>query len=151
MRYSTYSAIDPRWVDHHFEWVRGPEGNDQLAARSSFATLPYVGEFTPNKPGQYQTYTIRPGREPLRAAVLGILLAEPGAERIEDELNGYHQRVRIEGRILSITVVDSEPYVYVSMESGKEEPAFMTRIASHLDAAFATGKYDAAFETRKKP
>jgi hypothetical protein len=150
MRYSTHAAIDPAWVDHHFEWVRGPEGHDQLKERPSFTTLPYVGEFTAAKAGQYQTYTIRPGREPLRAAIVSILLAEPGAERIDDELNGYHQRVRIDGRILSITVVDSEPYVYVSMESGKEEPAFMTRIAQRLDAAFATGKYDNAFETLRK-
>jgi len=150
MRYSKYSAIDPAWVDHHFEWVDGPEGHDRLATRPSFTLLPYVGEFTPNKPGQHQTYTIRPGREPLRAAILAVLLAEPGAERIEDELNGYHQRVQIDGRILSLTVVDSEPYVYVSMESGKQEPEFMAKIASRLDAAFATGKYDEAFETRRK-
>jgi hypothetical protein len=84
------------------------------------------------------------------AAILAVLLAEPGAERIEDELNGYHQRVQIDGRILSLTVVDSEPYVYVSMESGKQEPEFMAKIASRLDAAFATGKYDEAFETRRK-
>ena len=150
MRYSTYSAIDPAWVDHHFEWVRGGNGADTLAQRSSFAMLPHVGEFTPNKPGQYQSYTIRPGREALRAAVVNILLAEPGAERLPDELNGYHQRVRIDGRVLSVTIVDSEPYVYVAMESGKEEPAFMTRIASRLDAAFATGKHDEAFETHRK-
>jgi len=153
MRYSTHAAIDPEWVDHHFEWVRGPEsnnGHDRLKERPSFTTLPYAGEFTAAKPGRYQTYTIRPGREPLRAAIVGILLGEPGAERLEDELNGYHQRVRIDGRVLSITVVDSEPYVYVSMESGKEDPVFMTRIAMRLDAAFATGKYDNAFEARGK-
>jgi hypothetical protein len=150
MRYSTHAAIDPAWVDHHFHWVPGREGHDQLEERPTFTTLPYIGEFTVAKPGQYQTYTIRPGREPLRAAIVSILLAEPRAERIDDELNGYHQRVRIDGRVLSITVVDSEPYVYVSMERGKQEPEFMTRIARRLDAAFATGKYDNAFETRGK-
>jgi hypothetical protein len=147
MRYSTYSAIDPAWVDHHFEWVRGSDGADILARRASFSMMPHAGEFTPNKPGQYQSYTIRPGREALRAAVMTILLAEPGAERLPDELNGYHHRVRIEGRLLSVTIVDSEPYVYVAMESGKEEPAFMTRLAARLDSAFASGKYDDAFET----
>jgi hypothetical protein len=150
MRYSTYSTIDPAWVDHHFEWVRGSAGADTLAQRSSFTALPHIGEFTPNKPGQYQSYTIRPGREALRTAVMTILLAEPGAEQLADELNGYHQRVRIDGRLLSVTIVDSEPYVYVAMESGKEEPAFMARISSRLDAAFATGKYDEAFETKQK-
>jgi hypothetical protein len=49
-----------------------------------------------------------------------------------------------------VTVVDSAPYVYVSMESGKEEPEFMTRIAQRLDAAFASGKYDNAFETPQR-
>lgn len=150
MRYSTYAAIDPAWVDHHFEWIRAGDGAETLAPRARFAVLPHTGEFTPNKPGQYQSYTIRPGREALRTAVMNILLAEPGAERLPDELNGYHQRLRIDGRLLSVTIVDSEPYVYVAMESGKEEPDFMARIAARLDAAFATGKYDDAFETIRK-
>jgi hypothetical protein len=146
MRFSTYEHLDPAWVDHHFEWVRNGDGVDVLTERAQFAPLPHKGEFTPGKPGQYQTYTIRPGKEPLRAAIVSILMSEPGAERLADELNGYHQRVRIDGRILSVTVVDSAPYVYVSMESGKEEPEFMTRIAQRLDGAWATGKYDGVFE-----
>jgi hypothetical protein len=144
MRYSTYEAIDPAWVDHHFEWVRN-NGLDTLQERSTFSLLPYKGEYAAAKPGQYQTYTIRPGKEPLRAAIVGILMEEPGAERLPDELSGYHQRVRIDGRILSVTIVDSASYVYVSMESGKEEPEFMTRIARLLDNALATGTYDSAF------
>ena len=54
------------------------------------------------------------------------------------------------GAVTSAGTGPAEPYVYVAMESGKEEPEFMTLIASRLDAAFATGKYDDAFETKGK-
>ena len=149
MRYGTYETIDPAWVDHHFEWVRN-NGVDTLQERSTFSPLPFKGEYTPKRRGQYQTYTIRPGKEPLRAAIVGILMEESGAERLPDEIGGYHQRVRIDGRILSVTVVDSASYVYVSMESGKEEPEFMSRIARLLDNAFATGQYDGSFATDER-
>jgi hypothetical protein len=147
--YADASALDdrhPKAPSSGFDAATAP-----TRWRSARLTmLPHAGEFTPAKPGQYHSDTIRPGREALRTAVVNILLGETGAERLPDELNGYHQRVRIDGRLLSITIVDSEPDVYVAMESGKEEPELMTRIASRLDAAFATGKYDAAFEIKGK-
>jgi hypothetical protein len=149
MRYGNYETIDPAWVAHHFEWTRPDDRTDVLAERRDFIPLPYKGEFTAAKAGEYQSYTMRPGKERLRSAIVEILMAEPGAERLADELNGYYKRVRIDDRVLNVTLVESVSYVNVSMETGKEEPDFMTRIARRLDAAFATGKYDDAFDTPK--
>ena len=69
MRYNTASALDPTWVRHHFLWTRGPDGADLLAERPAFAPLPYHGDLTLNKPGESQAYALRPGGEPLRAAL----------------------------------------------------------------------------------
>ena len=40
MRFNEYHKLDPAWVAHHFEWRRGPDGADVLAAREAFGPLP---------------------------------------------------------------------------------------------------------------
>jgi hypothetical protein len=111
--------------------------------------LPYRGELTLAKPGDYQSYTLQPGGAPLRQVVVDLLASELGGERLPDELDGYQQRVRLEARVLEVVIIDSQSYVSVSMESGKGEPEFMKSIGARLDAAIATGKYDAAFGVSK--
>ena len=60
-RFNTASALDPRWVQHHFQWTRGTKGGDVLSERPDFVVLPYRGDLEPGKPGEYQGYTLRPG------------------------------------------------------------------------------------------
>ena len=61
MRYNTLEDLDPAWVAHHFEWQRGSDGQDVLRERAAFVPLPYHGNLDPGKPGEYQSYTLRPG------------------------------------------------------------------------------------------
>jgi hypothetical protein len=145
MRYNTFASLDPAWVAHHFTWRRGDDGVDTLVERASFTPLPHRGELTQGKPGAYQSYTLRPGSELLRAAIIGLLVGELGGERLSDELNGYQQRVKIDGEILNVTVGESPSYVAVSTYKG--DPSVMSRLAARLDAALATGKYDALFRS----
>jgi hypothetical protein len=145
MRISTFKTLDPAWVRHHFEWKRGPDGTDILAERAVFTPMPYRGEVTLGSPGDFQSYTLRPGSEALREAIVEVLTKELGGERLPDELGGYQQRVRIDGRVLNVTVADSPSYVAVTMDPKKGDPELMKRVAAGLDAALATQRYDALF------
>ena len=149
MRYSTFESLDPAWVAHHFEWQRGTDGDDVLQERATFEPLPHRGALELAKPGEYQSYTLRPGREALRDALLKVLVEKLGAERLPDEPGGYLQHVRLEGHELQVQMIDMSHYIALSMDAG--DPAFMTRIAQQLDAEFATGKYDGAFVVPREP
>jgi hypothetical protein len=152
MRYNSSHRLDPEWVDHHFEWVKGTADGtadshvDRLRERPSFVPLPYSGELTLGKSGDYQSYTLQPGGERLRAAVMEALVSNLGGERLADESNGFRQRVRLDGRILDVAVIDTGAYVAVSMDAGAGDPDFMRVVGGKLDEVFATGRYDSAFE-----
>jgi hypothetical protein len=153
MRYNSSRRLDPEWVLHHFEWVRGTrEGMagtvDVLTERPAFVPLPYSGELALGKAGDYQSYTLQPGGERLRAAVLEAL-AGLGAERLPDESSGFKRRVRLEGRVLDVAVIETGAYVAVSMDAGQGDPGFMREVGRKLDEIFATGKYDSAFENSR--
>lgn len=144
MRYNTFDDLDPAWLAHHFEWRRG-DGHDVLAERPSFVPLSYHGDLTLGRPGDYSAYTLRPGGAELRKLVVELLVTELGGERLPDELNGYQQRVRLDGRTLEIVVIEASSYVSVSTEYGKSDPEFLRGVAARLDKLLATGKYDNAF------
>jgi hypothetical protein len=149
MRYNTLEKLDPAWVDHHFEWQRDSDGQDVLRERAAFVPLPYHGDLDPGKPGEYQSYTLRPGAEPLREAMLKVLVEKLGAQRMPDTLDGAMRHVVIEGHELQLQVVETAGYVTVA--TYKSDPEFMSRLARQLDAEFATGKYDAAFAVPPEP
>jgi hypothetical protein len=146
MRFFSDQALGPDWVRHHFEWTKSPSGHDILTERASFDVLPYQGEFQDESyaPG----YNVGPGKEPLRDAVASILVTELGAEPMPDGNYGFDKRVRLDGKVISITLIESGPYVYVAYEGSGGDVAFMRSVAARLDAAFATRKWDAAFGAR---
>ncbi len=87
------------------------------------------------------SYTVRPGGEKLRSAIVGLLLSEMKGERLPDRLDGYEQRVQVDGKLLLITIIETSNYVSVSMDYGQSDAEFMKRVAATLDAAIATRKY----------
>jgi hypothetical protein len=145
MRYPTESALDPAWLQHHFEWTRGADGVDVLRERAAFTPLPYRGDLSLAKPGSIQSYTLRFGGEPLRDAIVDLLVKEQGGERLPGEPGSYRQRVKVAARIVNASVIGSPEYVYVTMEGDDGDPDAMTSLATTLDAALATGRYDALF------
>jgi len=151
MRFNEYDKLDPAWIDHHFEWTRTADGVDQLRERSGFAPLPYRGDLTLGKPGEFMSYTVRPGGEKLRTAITSLLVSELNGERLPDRLDGYEQRVRVDGRLLLVTIVQTSNYVSVTMDYGQSDAGMMKRVAAALDAALASGSYDAAFEVPTPP
>jgi len=150
MRYNSSRRLDPDWVLHHFEWVNGNREDmtgtvDVLTERPAFVPLPYSGELALGKAGDYQSYTLQPGGERLRGAVLEAL-AGLGAERLPEESSSFKRRVRLDGRLLDVAVIETGAYVAVSMDAGQGDPGFMREVGKKLDEIFATGKYDSAFE-----
>jgi hypothetical protein len=145
MRYSTDASLDPDWVRHHFEWQRDREGGDVLAERVEFVPLPYRGDLTLGKAGAYHSYALRPGGEPLRKAIVNVLVSDLGAELVPDDSGGYRQSVRVKGKQVDVSVIGSPSYVYVSMSGNDSDPQLMAEIAASLDKALASGRYDALF------
>jgi hypothetical protein len=143
MRYPAEDALTPDWVAHHFEWIAEDGGELHLREREDFVPLPYRGTLTLGDPGAYQSYSVQPGSEALRAALVAALVEGMQAERLPDELDGYQQRVRVLSEVLSITVGESPSYVSVSTFSGT--PEMMKAVAFALDAALATGRFDELF------
>jgi hypothetical protein len=55
--------------------------------------------------------------------------------------------VKVDGKIVNVSVIGSPEYVYVTMEGGDGDPDAMSSIASTLDQTLATGRYDTLFVT----
>ena len=145
MRYNTASSLDPDWVAHHFEWQRRPDGIDVLVERSNFVPLPYRGDLALGKPGEYQSYTLQPGGEALRGAVVDILVRDLGGERLPEDSSDFRRRVRVRGKTVSVAVLGSPSYVHVTFDGTDSDPQVMSAIAEKVDAALASGKYDPLF------
>jgi hypothetical protein len=144
MRFNSRSSFTPDWVAHHFAWQRGPDGSDVLAERAAFVPLPHKGDLTLGKAGEYQAYTLRPGSPALRDAVIEILSRDLSGELLPEELAGW-RRIRVQGKVLTASVIDSANYVNLSMDTDGSDPKIMSTVGAALDAALATGRYDALF------
>jgi hypothetical protein len=142
MRYIGFETLDPEWVAHHFAWHRGPDGVDVLQERPNFVPLPYRGQLTLRRPGEAQGYVLLPAGEPLRNEVVRILVEELHGQRLSDTREG-RQRIRLDGRVVNVSL--GSTLVAVTMDFGEADPELMRKVAVHLDAAMATGKYDALF------
>lgn len=151
MRFTDYHRLDPEWVAHHFEWRRGAGGALQLAERSQFTPIPYVGIREIDAKGVMSSYYLKPGGTELRNAIVDAMVQELGAERLPDELNGYHRVVRLDGRLLKAANVDGGGFVSIGMDFGTVDSDFMKQLADRLDRLVATGKFDALFHVDPKP
>lgn len=151
MRYNEYTALDPGWVAHHFAWERGDGGGTRLAPRATFTPLPYRGDREIDANGSMSSYYLKPGGTALRNAIVEAMVHELGAERLPDELDGYHQVVRYEGRVVKSAVVGSAGFVSIGMDFGTVDSALMQRLADRLDALLATGRFDTLFRADTPP
>ena len=116
-----------------------------LVERSNFVPLPYRGDPALGKPGAYQSYTLQPGGEALRGAVVDILVGDLGGERLPEDPSDFRRRVRVRGKTVSVAVLGSASYVHVTFDSSDSDPQVMSAIAATVDTALASGKYDPLF------
>jgi hypothetical protein len=143
MRFADEKEIGPAWIAHHFAWQSGADG-ERLQERTGFVPLPHHGWLELAKKGEFQSYTLRPGSAPLRAAVVR-LLTEAGGQLLNGDPTAYEQKVRIDGHEIGVGLGESPSYVMVTMSGEHSEPALMADIARRLDAGLATGSYDQLF------
>lgn len=144
MRYLDEHDIDPAWVAHHFSWVR--EGDiDRLRPREHFAPIPHRGARVKDAGGALIIYILRPGGRALRQAIVDTMVAELGAERLADELDGYHYVLRLDDKLVKVATGGTGGGVSFALDYGARDPAVLEKVARHLDAAIAGGAYDALF------
>ena len=140
MRYPTLESIDPAWLTHHFEWLKGRDGIDSLVERKDFVPLPYhtrnVG---------VSGYWLEPAREPLREAVIEFLVNEFKGERVPVGQYTYYYPVKIGGEIINVAYGDTGHYVSLSVPDSVKDTKLLDAIAKRLDAELATGKFDSMF------
>lgn len=143
MRFNGFETLDPAWVTHHFTWRRGSDGVDVLEERPDFVPLPYRGEVSLSYLGEPHGYLLLPAGEPLRKEVVRMLVEELHGERLPDARDGSEQRIRLDGKVLGVRV--GSPLVIVALDFGERDPELIRKVAAHIDAALASGKYDALF------
>ena len=116
-----------------------------LTERTSLVPLPYRGELQLGKPGEYQSYLLEPAGHALRDAIVELLVTDLHGERLPDDAGHVQLRVRVRGKTFSVMSLESPNYVSVSMDSAESDPTDMTSVGARIDAALATGRYDALF------
>jgi hypothetical protein len=148
MRYATFESLDPAWLDHHFEWRRGPDGVDRLVERSHFIPLPWHGVISVESDSS-SVYRLDKGTEALRGALLDFLVSEFKAERVPADSGSYEMPVKIAGHTVNVAFSSDGGYVAVSMARGDSgASALVATIGQQFVAALATGKYDTLFKPR---
>jgi hypothetical protein len=150
MHFLTSTQVDPAWVDHHFVWTRDGQGVDILSERPVFTPLPYRGEasFTSGGPRGLMTYYLWEAGEEMGKAVVDLLVAEMKAEPLPADRGPGLVRLRIGGKevwVFSDSTPPGTPAVSVRVEGSEADNGLVAAIGARIDAALATGKYDAMF------
>ena len=140
MRYAILDDIDPAWLMHHFEWRKGADGVDSLVERPGFVPIPYHGRWATTT-----SYWFEPAREPLRDAIMDLIVSEFKGERLPVESYAYEHPIRIDGDTVNVAYGGSGNYVSVSLPRGETDRTRLETIVVRIDAVLATGKYDSLF------
>jgi hypothetical protein len=143
MRFANLETFDPAWLLHHFAWQRGGNGVDSLVERKGFVPIPYHGEMSISD--TYRAYRLEPATEGLRTALIDFLVTDMKAERVPVDSGAYVHPVKIDGRTVEVAYGSGPSYLSISMESGVTDLTLLEAIGRRIDAALATGKYDALF------
>ena len=120
MRWADFSDLTPTWTLHHFEWKRGDDGTDVLAARKDFVPIPYHGDLLLD--GSGTVYRIKKGGPDIRLALIEYQEKEFGAKRETVEADAYDYPVIVNGQKLMLaTTGDNEP-VHLSLQTVRRRP-----------------------------
>jgi len=140
MRYASPDALDPAWLMHHFAWEKGSNGVDSLVERKGFVPIPYHTRYVSGS-----GYWLELGREPLRDAIIELLVTEFKGERVAVESYAYEYPVKIGSETVNVAYNDTGHYVSISLPNGATDTALLDTVARRVDAVLATGKYDGMF------
>ena len=144
MRFVGFETIDPDWLAHHFRWRRASDGVDVLEERPDYQPLKYRTYLTLRKRGDHQQYWLFPGGEPLRREAARILVDRFQGTQLSDDTRSNAIRIRLNGKTVQVSA-NVPGLVSVWMRTGEGDPEVIKQAGAHLDAAMASGKYDALF------
>ena len=149
MRYHVIDHIDPAWLQHHFEWRPVPGAPDEIVPRSTFTPMPYRG--TLSTTSDYREYRIGPALTGLRPAVIDWLVSEFKGERVTNDESAFAQEVKIGDTIVKVSFSpEGESHVGIWMDRGPDT-RLVAEIATKLDAALATYRFDRFLGTAEIP
>lgn len=164
MRYTpiinnSFSAddIDRQWLDHHFEWQKGADGNDRLVERSSFTPWAHRGWLS----GYYNDLSFRLDsvKPELMDKLEEFLAANFGAKRIKrehsDESGSIYTslELQIDDKVINASF-QSDEYSDPSLsfwhsaattEDNAPTAELMKKIAQAINEALQSGAYDEYF------
>jgi hypothetical protein len=144
MRFPHPAALDPAWVARHFAWRRGADGADRLVARDDVVPLPHRGWLDATSPA-FPRYEVRGVARAFAEEAAAAAARALGGERLAGDGFAQAARVRAGGRELTVSYFESGATVEVKGEGYADVPALVERAARAVDAALATGRYDALF------
>lgn len=142
MRFSKMEQIDPPWLNHYFEW-QPAEAGDRLTERREVTPRPHRGVLSIDRSG-YREYHVGPALPELRAALIDLLVSEPGAERLAPGDYDFAHDVRIGDEILSVAY-DTDKRTVGAWTSRGGDSQLVATVAARLDEALRTGRYDHLF------
>jgi hypothetical protein len=142
-RLGAVDALDPRWLNHYFEWQRDADGTYRLVARADATPLPYRGTLTTSS-GEYREYHLEPAGAAMYQALIDFLKQEMGATRTPADEAAVGYRMQVEGKGVYVIHDESAHRVGIYMDRGADS-RLVVKIGERFDAALATGKYDALF------
>lgn len=160
MRYSRYPTssfwvddIDQRWLDHHFEWQKGEDGNDHLVERSSFTPWAYLGWLSGyDNDLEYHLRSVKPE---MFEKLEEFLVAQFGAKRITREHSAEGSAIdtwltlQIEDKELSVTFSSddySPPHIsFWQSAPDLRDGEWLKKIALAVNQQLQSGDYDDYF------
>jgi len=145
MHYVTQSQIDPAWVDHHFCWVRNPEGFDRLIERPSFAPLPLRGIVEQGTDGNSR-YVLHGTKDGIDLVVRDVLVTQLGGHPAAPAPNSGEQPIQLDGSQASLFYGREYGGLLMLTMPKEADLEFAQKIARAIDAELATGKHDAMFD-----
>jgi Predicted AAA-ATPase len=164
MRYNpisnnTFAAddIDQQWLDHHFVWQLGADGNERLVERNTFTPWPYRGWVSGYN--NDLEYRLQPVTLELIDKVEEFLGAHFGAKRLTREHSAegasLHTalELEIEEKVLSLSFRsdDYSPPALVLYQSAFDDPAsqrdgeWLKKIALSINQQLQSRSYDQYF------
>jgi hypothetical protein len=141
MRFETIEDLDAEWVQHHFEWTPGTDG-DELAVRAEFIPLPYLGSLTTDRSSGYREYRLPRSSPALFDTLVGFAIRELGATRDGESNDPSSADLRIGEDPLHIAYYTDHATVYAP--HGARSKAVLL-FARAFDDVLKSGRHDQLF------
>lgn len=141
MRFETIEDLNAGWVQHHFGWNPGPNG-DELTVRAEFIPLPYQGRLTTDRSSGYREYRLPLSSPALFDTLVGFAIRELGATRDGESKDPSSADLRIGEDPLHIAYYTDHATVYAPQGARSKAVLLFARA---FDDVLKSGRHDQLF------